>query len=69
MKIVKVFKEGRKLITLEFQSLMVTLRTTSFNIKKSYLVLTWHLCGSQKKTGSFPLWGQYKIEMSSGRGL
>jgi hypothetical protein len=42
---------------LTFQSLAVTLRTTSFNIKKFYEVLASRLCvlyGSQNKQRLFP---------------
>ena len=33
------------LFYLTFQSLPVTSRTTKFNIKKSYIVITQNLCG------------------------
>jgi len=43
---------------LSFQSLLVTLRTTKFNIQKFCMVMTLHLCvlfGSHNKTASFAL--------------
>ena len=52
-----VYKPKSRLTYTTFQSLPVTFRTTKFNIKKFYIVVTWNLCvlyGSRNKQQIFP---------------